>query len=211
MTDRLKRHSFLYVVPGNHAFPKSNSHAQWTDLTSVHLNCESCTASWPAVYLLNLVSKHQVLQQHYFVGHFSFSGKQDKPTQLHLQVLGGRAFVGELASEDSEKSTSVLTLHVVFRGQRYASKPVACSCEPAIRHNFVIPLPTSPVPVESNGHDHGLMGVAREESTTTANLLAISEPIHLLLVKEHSRTREKTLLSSHYLEWRKVGQFILSS
>ena len=53
---------------------------------------------------------------------------------LYLQVLGGKAFLEHLQEAEPlpGQVTSMFTLHLHFKGQRFRSRPAVCSCEPDI-------------------------------------------------------------------------------
>eukprot|EP00794_Sanderia_malayensis_P018997 gene18997-20909_t len=128
--------------------------------------------------------------------HFS-SGTRDKvpmdPNKRHLyfQVLGGKAFLEHL--QDPEplpgRATSTFSLHIQFRGQRFASRPVACACEPNIQEGFLLEL-------QRHSGDSNKMSDA-------PSLLTLCDKIHLVLIKS-DLSGDKTLLSSHLVEWRKL-------
>ncbi|EDV29045.1 uncharacterized protein TRIADDRAFT_18537 [Trichoplax adhaerens] len=109
---------------------------------------------------------------------------------LYVQMLGGRAFLEHILDEDrsTEKNyNGTLSIHIHFRQQRFQSRPILCACEPDLRDGFLLQLPQHKVS-------------ARSDPTS---LLSIAEPIHLLLIRNEPNG-DKTLLSSTYLEWRKV-------
>ena len=61
---------------------------------------------------------------------------------LYLQVLGGRAFLDHLQETPSlpGQITSIFTLHLNFRGQRFRSRPTPCACEPDLQEAFLLEL-----------------------------------------------------------------------
>lgn len=62
--------------------------------------------------------------------------------QLKIQVLGGRAFLDHLHDSflQSGQGTSVFTLHISFRGQRFRSRSTPCACEPDLWESFLLEL-----------------------------------------------------------------------
>lgn len=105
-------------------------------------------------------------------------------------MLGGRAFLEHILDEDRSTENNyngTFTIHVHFRQQRFQSRPVLCACEPDLRDAFLLLLPQHIVS-------------ARSDPTS---LLCIAEPIHILLMRNEPNG-DKTLLSSIYLDWRKV-------
>ena len=61
---------------------------------------------------------------------------------LYLQILGGKAFLEHLSENEAfpGQPSATLTLHVLFRGQRYRSRSVPCACEPTIQEGFLLEL-----------------------------------------------------------------------
>lgn len=61
---------------------------------------------------------------------------------LHLQVLGGKAFLEHLQEPEPlpGQVSSTFTLYLHFRNQRFGSRPVPCTCEPDLRENFLLEL-----------------------------------------------------------------------
>lgn len=61
---------------------------------------------------------------------------------LHLQVLGGKAFLEHLQESDPlpGQVCSTFTLSLHFRNQRFRSKPVPCACEPDFQDGFLMEL-----------------------------------------------------------------------
>lgn len=62
--------------------------------------------------------------------------------QLHIQFVRGKAFLDHLLDDPvlagEARSSFMLFLH--FRGQRYWTKPVPCSCEPEFKEGFLLEL-----------------------------------------------------------------------
>ncbi|XP_077455829.1 centrosomal protein of 76 kDa [Stigmatopora argus] len=111
---------------------------------------------------------------------------------LHLQVLGGKAFLEHLHEPaplpGQVCSTFKLFLH--FRNQRFHSKPVPCACEPELQEGFLFEIHT-----DCTGEGSKII-----DATT---MLSICEPIHLVLIKIDTSS-ETTLVSSQFLDWRTV-------
>ncbi|KAL4235276.1 Centrosomal protein of 76 kDa [Mactra antiquata] len=111
---------------------------------------------------------------------------------LYLYIKAGKAFL-EHIEEDNGVGGQVLsyfTFHILFRGQRFKSRPVACACEPDIDEGFLLEL-----------HKDGSGEAGKMADPTT--MLSICDPIHVVLVKTDS-TGDTSLVSSHFLEWRPV-------
>ncbi|KAG9479092.1 hypothetical protein GDO78_012642 [Eleutherodactylus coqui] len=111
---------------------------------------------------------------------------------LHLQVLGGKAFLEHLQESDPlpGQVCSTFTLSLHFRNQRFRSKPVPCACEPDFQDGFLLE-----VQKDSSGD-----GSRMADATT---MLSICDPIQLVLIKMDT-SGETTLVASHFLEWRSV-------
>ncbi|XP_053570872.1 centrosomal protein of 76 kDa [Bombina bombina] len=111
---------------------------------------------------------------------------------LHLQVLGGKAFLEHLQEPEPLPgqvcSTFILSLH--FRNQRFRSKPIPCACEPDFQDGFLLEV-----------HKDSLGDGSRMADPTT--MLSICDPVHLVLIKTDP-SGETTLVASHFLEWRYV-------
>lgn len=111
---------------------------------------------------------------------------------LHLQVLGGKAFLEHLQESDPlpGQVCSTFTLSLHFRNQRFRSKPVPCACEPDFQDGFLMEL-----------HKESLGDGCRMADATT--LLSVCDPVQLVLIKT-DLSGETTLVASHFLEWRSV-------
>ncbi|KAM8966492.1 centrosomal protein of 76 kDa isoform 2-T2 [Pelodytes ibericus] len=111
---------------------------------------------------------------------------------LHLQILGGKAFLEHLQEPEPlpGQVCSTFTLSLHFRNQRFRSKPVPCACEPDFQDGFLLEI-----------HRESLGDGSRMADATT--MLSICDPVHLVLTKMDT-TGETTLVSSHFLEWRSV-------
>ncbi|KAG7259875.1 hypothetical protein CRUP_025073 [Coryphaenoides rupestris] len=111
---------------------------------------------------------------------------------LHLQVLGGKAFLEHL--QDPEplpgQVCSTFRLYLHFRNQRFRSKPVPCACEPDLQEGFLLEV----------HRDGGGEGSRMADCTT---MLSICDPVHLVLIKTDTSS-ETTLVSSYFLDWRTV-------
>nr|KAG5695562.1 hypothetical protein BaRGS_033984 [Batillaria attramentaria] len=73
---------------------------------------------------------------------------------LYLKIRGGKAFMDQLAEEDTGQASSAsFTLHLHFRGQRFKSRPAPCAVEPSFDEGFLLELhkegagPESKVPI----------------------------------------------------------------
>ncbi|XP_065064875.1 centrosomal protein of 76 kDa-like [Rhopilema esculentum] len=110
---------------------------------------------------------------------------------IYLQILGGKAFLEHL--QDPEplpgRATSTFTLFVQYREQRFKSRPVSCSCDPDFQEGFLIE-------VQKHPKDPGKI-------STAPLLLTVSDKVHLILIK-NDLSGEKSLLSSHFLDWRRI-------
>ncbi|CAB3981640.1 Centrosomal of 76 kDa [Paramuricea clavata] len=107
---------------------------------------------------------------------------------LYLQVLGGKAFLEHLQEPEPlpGQPTSMFTLHLHFKGQRFRSRPAACSCEPDIHEGFLLELQKD-----------------RSKIADAVNLLSVPDQIHILLIKTNP-SGEKNLVGSHSLKWRTI-------
>ncbi|RVE62178.1 hypothetical protein OJAV_G00154540 [Oryzias javanicus] len=110
---------------------------------------------------------------------------------LHLQVLGGKAFLEHLQEPEPlpGQVSSTFTLYLHFRNQRFGSKPVPCTCEPDLRENFLLELCRD----AADG----------SKMMDAATMLSICDPIHFVLIKTDI-CGETTLVSSYFLDWRTV-------
>ncbi|XP_049952311.1 centrosomal protein of 76 kDa-like isoform X1 [Schistocerca serialis cubense] len=104
-------------------------------------------------------------------------------TQLEIEVRSGKAFIDFLLEEQLSlnSSDSWLNIFFYFRGQRRWVKPTICACEPQFSGNFTFELNVPHI----------------------GQLLAISDPIHMVLLKVSS-SGERRLLSSHFMDWREI-------
>jgi centrosomal protein CEP76 len=83
------------------------------------------------------------------------------------------------------RTASNFEIHILFRGQRFKSKPFPCVCEPKINETFLLEL-----------HKDGHMMADKE------SLLSICDRIHLVMVKIDSSNDDVVLISSTYIDWR---------
>ncbi|PIK54257.1 putative centrosomal protein [Apostichopus japonicus] len=111
---------------------------------------------------------------------------------LYFQLTGGKAFLEHLQEGEPlpGRQCSTFTIHIHFRGQRFKTKPVPCACDPDFKEGFLLEL-----------HDQKGGDASRMADATT--LLAMSDPIHLVLIKTEP-SGDTTLLSSNHLDWRTV-------
>lgn len=66
---------------------------------------------------------------------------------LFLHILGGKAFIEHLNapaypgnSADTTRPCATFKLHVLFRGQRFKSRPTPVACEPDLSEGFLLEL-----------------------------------------------------------------------
>ena len=112
---------------------------------------------------------------------------------LFLQVRGGRAFLDHLQDGHTPHSHASLTLHALFCGQRFRTRPAPCSCEPNLRESFLFEL------------------VKRDRRATSysdrmmsyTDALSISESVHLV-VMHRDANRDCRHVGTHHLVWRPV-------
>uniref|UniRef100_A0A671P4U9 Centrosomal protein 76 n=1 Tax=Sinocyclocheilus anshuiensis TaxID=1608454 RepID=A0A671P4U9_9TELE len=111
---------------------------------------------------------------------------------LYFQVLGGKAFLEHLQEPEPlpGQVCSTFTLHLHFRNQRFCSKPVPCTCEPDLQEGFLLEV-----------HRDGPGDASKMADDTT--MLSICDPVHMLLINTDT-TGDTTLISSYFLDWRRV-------
>ncbi|XP_037533110.1 centrosomal protein of 76 kDa isoform X2 [Nematolebias whitei] len=111
---------------------------------------------------------------------------------LHLQVLGGKAFLEHLQEPEPlpGQVCSTFTLYLHFRNQRFCSKPVPCACEPDLKEGFLLDI-----------YKDGLGDGSKMVDATT--MLSMCDPVHFVLIKTDTSS-ETTLVSSYFLDWRTV-------
>jgi len=117
---------------------------------------------------------------------------------LNVRIRGGRAFVDclpastpDAVAEAHTQAQHVLTLSMEFRGNRCVASPVPAVVEPSFNENFLFPLQDEESPSE-------IEGMAPLEKLAEMNI-----PLHLVVVRESS-LGTSTLMSSAWIEWRKV-------
>ncbi|XP_019346145.1 centrosomal protein of 76 kDa isoform X2 [Alligator mississippiensis] len=111
---------------------------------------------------------------------------------LYLQVLGGKAFLEHLQEPEPlpGQTCSTFTLYLLFRNQRFRSKPVPCACEPDFHDGFLLEV-----------HKDSLGDGSKMMDATT--MLSICDPVHMVLIKT-DMFGETSLVASYFLEWRSV-------
>ncbi|MEE6464551.1 hypothetical protein FKM82_006291 [Ascaphus truei] len=111
---------------------------------------------------------------------------------LHLQILGGKAFLEHLQEPEPlpGQVCSTFTLSLHFRNQRFRTKPIPCACDPDFQDGFLLEV-----------HKDSLGDGSRMADATT--MLSICDPVHLVLIRTDT-SGEITLVASHFLEWRSV-------
>ncbi|XP_034029760.1 centrosomal protein of 76 kDa isoform X2 [Thalassophryne amazonica] len=111
---------------------------------------------------------------------------------LYLGVLGGKAFLEHFQEPEPlpGQVCSTFTLYLHFRNQRFCSKPVPCACEPDLKDGFLLEL-----------HRDGIAEGGKMVDATA--MLSICDPVHLVLIRT-DMSSETTLVSSYFLDWRKV-------
>ena len=133
-------------------------------------------------------AEHAVASTHTLVG-----GGRLVPGKRYLNVRlrGGRAFVDNL-QDDAEARTGgmhVLRLSMEMLGSRCVSAPVPATVEPSFCESFLFQL---------QDEEREMEPMAPLEQ-----LAELHAPIHLLLTRESS-LGTTTLVSSAFIEWRKV-------
>eukprot|EP00697_Spironema_sp_BW2_P007744 gnl/Spiro4/22113_TR10881_c0_g1_i1.p1 gnl/Spiro4/22113_TR10881_c0_g1~~gnl/Spiro4/22113_TR10881_c0_g1_i1.p1 ORF type:complete len:654 (-),score=146.58 gnl/Spiro4/22113_TR10881_c0_g1_i1:127-2022(-) len=104
---------------------------------------------------------------------------------VYMRILGGRAFTDELVNQDS--SVSTMQLHLHFRSQRFQSRPVPSGVEPPFDEAFMIDMN----PPNTN------------HIIEVSSLLRENTPFHLVVTRTDAEGT-RSLVGSHFLEWRKV-------
>lgn len=117
--------------------------------------------------------------------------------QLYLQLLNGKAFLEYMNADQNipemdidqlpGQASSFFNIYVHFRGQRFKTRSFNCACEPKINEGFLLDLNKS----------------GDQLIADSAGLLAITDPLHLVMVRT-DLTGESHLIASHFLEWRTV-------
>ena len=88
-------------------------------------------------------------------------------------------------------------LHVLFRGQRFHSRPVPCACEPKINENFLLELS------KCCGKHSRYSAEKTEEMMSYSNALSIADPIELVLTRSNERG-EGELVGVCSVQWRQL-------
>ena len=115
---------------------------------------------------------------------------------LLVHVRGGRAFL-EHINEEVDSSIPghhyrrpTFTLYACFRGQRYQSREVPCSCDPDIHETFLLLLS------RRHGTDDGVV-----QHLSSRDALSFADPVHLVLVRSDF-TGEREVVGTARVEWR---------
>ena len=119
---------------------------------------------------------------------------------LYVQVLSGRAFLDHLMEPtptSCHQCHSHFVLHVLFRGQRFHSRPVPCACEPKINEGFLLEL------TKCCGSHSLLSRNAKEELLSYSSALGIADQIELVLTKSNDRG-EGELVGVCSVQWRQL-------
>lgn len=91
----------------------------------------------------------------------------------------------------SSSLASSFTISILFRNQRFRSRPFPCAGEPFINQGFLLEL--------HKDKKQGEFGAMADTQT----LLSICDRIHIVLTRKDT-VGEVHLISSHFLEWRQV-------
>ncbi|CAF0859272.1 unnamed protein product [Didymodactylos carnosus] len=117
---------------------------------------------------------------------------------LYLQFLNGKAFTDYLNEPPAEYlpgggtiNTSSFIISILFRGQRFRTKPIPVAAEPFFQQGFLLELHK-----EKKQGEYG--GMADKET-----LISICDRIHIVLIRKDP-LGDTHLVSSHFLEWRHV-------
>ena len=118
--------------------------------------------------------------------HMIFSTGQSNQC-IYFQVLGGRAFLDHIDKESCPLTTptSTFTIHLYFRGQRFCSSPVPCSCDPEFEEGFLLQLDE------------------RGKGLRPSDTLSISDQIHIVLTQS-DRHGDNEVIGTCIIEWRSV-------
>ena len=88
-------------------------------------------------------------------------------------------------------------LHVLFRGQRFHSRPIACACEPKINESFLLELSKCCERYSRLGED------SSENLISYSNALSIADPVHIVVTKSNERG-EGELVGVSSVQWRQL-------
>uniref|UniRef100_T1J4Y7 Centrosomal protein of 76 kDa n=1 Tax=Strigamia maritima TaxID=126957 RepID=T1J4Y7_STRMM len=137
-----------------------------------------------------------------------------KHKQLYLQILRGKAFIDYLSDNESlpGQPGPYFRIFIKFFNQRFRSQLTLCSCEPEFNEGFLLDLQTSFATGKLNKHCPkkfvfinltNFFHLGESFDGNSADLLSISSPIHLVLVRI-DQLGNSTLVSSYFLEWRSL-------
>ena len=122
---------------------------------------------------------------------------------LYVQVLSGRAFLDHLMEPSPGPAASCrqchtcFVLHVLFRGQRFHSRPIPCACEPKINESFLLELS------KCCGSHSRHTTESSEEMMSYSNALGIADPIEVTLTRINERG-EGELVGVCSVQWRQL-------
>ncbi|TPP40418.1 CEP76 C2 domain family protein [Leishmania donovani] len=105
---------------------------------------------------------------------------------LLVRVNGGRAFVDNLDLAPSTVSKRSVVFAAHFGNQRFRSAVKPCSAEPKFDEEFLFE-------VDATGFGFG-----------EADLIEVSTPFHIAVLREDSQLNVAELLGENIIEWRKV-------
>lgn len=91
----------------------------------------------------------------------------------------------------SSSLASSFTISILFRNQRFRSRPFPCAGEPLINQGFLLEL--------HKDKKQGEFGAMADSQT----LLSICDRVHIVLTRKDT-VGEVHLVSSHFLEWRQI-------
>ena len=140
----------------------------------------------------------------YTVEDSQLDGRVSRKQCLYVQVLGGCAFLDHLMEPSPpgpaplcRQCHAYFVLHVLFRGQRFHSRPVLCACEPKINESFLLELS------KCCGKHSRYLGEKSEEMISYSNALSIADPIELVLTRSNERG-EGELVGVCSVQWRQL-------
>ncbi|KAG5500539.1 hypothetical protein JKF63_03633 [Porcisia hertigi] len=105
---------------------------------------------------------------------------------LLVRLNGGRAFVDNLDLAPSTLKKRSVVFAAQFGNQRFRSTVQPCSTEPAFDEEFLFE-------VDAAGFGFG-----------EADLIEVSTPFHVAVLREDSQLNTAELLGENFIEWRKV-------
>ncbi|XP_045112848.1 centrosomal protein of 76 kDa-like isoform X2 [Portunus trituberculatus] len=110
---------------------------------------------------------------------------------LYLKICGGRAFMDHLGvSNSGGPHQPFFVIHVALQTQRYKTRRISCECDPQISEGFLFDL-------------QQLKPGYAAKTLDAAELLSLTEPITLIVVKE-GQVANPTLVSVYTLEWHSL-------